>query len=287
LYLCRLQDLPGAAKADFSETRDARTHMPLPSFQQFARDFDLTPGLTSKTQVAEAFRCARFGPSSSAEAGTPASQDALSDLGDERAEGDLTRLSFGQFVDAVARLALIAYNFQDQRGKAEAAMGFQESYQGPAKSLWMAHDERLLRNALSVGESMVSASLRTSLGLPFLSFLILLQLPLHPGLPVTQVSMPSAFFDQIIFNQEAPVMDEASMAKSTVSRAASKIFSNSKSTVASRHKVFHAGEDLDVMRVHDEPPVLPMEGRPLHITQFSAEWVGRPATPPMENARYE
>lgn len=44
---------------------------------------------------------------------------------------------------------------------------------------------------------------------------------------------------------------------------------------------------LEVMAVHDEQPTLSVQDRPLHLTQFSADWVGRPGTPLTETAKLQ
>ena len=41
------------------------------------------------------------------------------------------------------------------------------------------------------------------------------------------------------------------------------------------------------MAVHDEQPTLSVQDRPLHLAQFSADWVGRPGTPLTETAKLQ
>jgi hypothetical protein len=69
--------------------------MPLLIFMRFLQDFDILPKYVSKAQATLAFRAARFG------------------LGHDNSEGaDIGRIDFDEFMEAVGRCALIAFNFQ-------------------------------------------------------------------------------------------------------------------------------------------------------------------------------
>ena len=45
------------------------------------------------------------------------------------------------------------------------------------------------------------------------------------------------------------------------------------------------GPGLEVLPVHDEMQTLQTHERPLHLTHFSTDWVGRPGVPLTEAAR--
>ena len=114
------------------------------------KDFELVPRMLTKAQLTEAFRCSHFGSSgvlSPAEEAT-ATADAIggendggSDSGPppapprQQAE-DFARIGFEEFVDAVGRLALMAFRFREP-AEAAPTLGFQGSYEAAAKALWL------------------------------------------------------------------------------------------------------------------------------------------------------
>ena len=66
--------------------------------------------MLTKAQLTEAFRCSRFGPAGSSPAGE--GDIAPGSIPPQQAE-DLARIGLEEFVDAVGRLALMAFRFQD------------------------------------------------------------------------------------------------------------------------------------------------------------------------------
>ncbi len=77
----------------------ARAQMPLPTFLRFLQDFDVLPRLVNKSQATACFRAARLGPGR-----------------DDDEGADVGRIDFVEFVEAVGRTALIAFNFQVRGG---------------------------------------------------------------------------------------------------------------------------------------------------------------------------
>jgi hypothetical protein len=74
------------------------------------QDFDIIPSLLSKAQAAACFRAARFRATAGA---TNAAEHSgtLAPAGDSTA-ADLGRVTFPEFLEALGRCALLAFNFQ-------------------------------------------------------------------------------------------------------------------------------------------------------------------------------
>ena len=127
----------GAAKREMENV--AKSRMPMESFMRFSRDFELVPRLLTKAQLTDAFRCSRFGPAGSVPAG-----EGGAAAGPKKAPPeDLARIEFDEFVDAVGRLALMAFRFREPP-QPLPTLGFHGAYQAAAKSLWLEDTQRKL-----------------------------------------------------------------------------------------------------------------------------------------------
>ena len=126
---------------------------PIPCIQ----DFELVPRMLTKAQLTEAFRCSRFGPAGSSPTGEgshgePRASRPRTSEGGGGGEAvvapqseDLARIGIEEFVDAIGRLALMAFRFQEPAEEAPM-LGFKGSYEAAAKSLWL-DDTRATINA--------------------------------------------------------------------------------------------------------------------------------------------
>ena len=111
--------------------RAARCHMPMELFMRFSQDFELVPRLITRAQLTDAFRYARFGLAGA----SPSSEGSVVSTGSHGVE-DLARIGINEFVEAVGRLALMAFRFRELP-QPLPTLGFQGAYQAAAKSMWL------------------------------------------------------------------------------------------------------------------------------------------------------
>ncbi|KAL6754766.1 hypothetical protein V8C86DRAFT_286902 [Haematococcus lacustris] len=276
----------------------ARNLMPLNTFLRCLQDFDVMPQRVSTAQAAVAFRAACFG----------AAQGHSPDTG---------RINFDKFLEALARCALMAYNFQLPK-EPTYAMNFNQTYEPGAKALWSAAAREQLAAALDLPDevSVPAAERSTCIGMEDAPHHDVRDLdgvagcrPAAPGLPWTG-SASTKTWGQLRSSpqagQDLPGTAHSFWggAQSMKGRAAG-IFRSSRSlapyrtnTALCRHATLSSntseagptpkqvtGEGAaEVLAVHDEAGVLELE-RPPHLAAFTPDWVGRPALPLRETAR--
>ncbi|GAX80142.1 hypothetical protein CEUSTIGMA_g7580.t1 [Chlamydomonas eustigma] len=221
--------------AVYQMQRVARTCMPLEGFQRFGQDFEIVPKLITSAKLCEAFRCSRFGLSSSV-----ALEDAGVDEGKPQSQPeDFGRIGFEEFMDAVGRIALMAFNFKEPE-KTLPTLGFNGSYEAAAKSLWLESSKKAKEAELSFPD---------------------------------EVLMPAAV-DRSFGIEDRP----RGKRDDVLSRAASRAFGcrSGRSTIGP-FMVVSMNPGQEVMAVHDEKHALHLDHRPLHLTEFTSDWVGKPA----------
>ncbi|MEW5312612.1 MAG: hypothetical protein WDW38_004235 [Sanguina aurantia] len=106
-----------AAGASWGETAAPRAQLPQEGFIRFCHDFDITPGLLTKLQLHIAVKACKFMPC-------------------KEGGKESVKISFQEYLDAVARCALMAYNFQVP-APPPPVLAFTHSYTSDAKRLWL------------------------------------------------------------------------------------------------------------------------------------------------------
>ncbi|KAG1662988.1 hypothetical protein FOA52_000559 [Chlamydomonas sp. UWO 241] len=252
----------GASAMSWADIVSAKNALPLGAFLRFAQDFELVPKLSSKGGFVDAFRRAAVGPSIASAASqstnhrdeAPPFGPGISCKDDAADDVDMSRIGFDAFLEAVARVALGAYNYTELVEEAHKQVF--DAYSPPAKMLWLDNAKEMLAEMLAFPD---------------------------------EVRMPSAALSCALGQEDAAQLDDtASRCASKVFTA------RSVRTAGQARVVTHRGAEVMAIHGTGEAPGSHFPGgggadtqTPLHLAHFRADWVGRPPTPTHELDRLQ
>ncbi|GIL47509.1 hypothetical protein Vafri_4310 [Volvox africanus] len=231
-------DSPPTSQSGLLLQADKQAEMTISTFLRFTSDFEVTTVMLSRLQLIHAFKRSKFG--------------VPTDPIDSNIHTKI-RLNFQEFLDCVARCAMLAFDYKPPP-VIVPTMDFKDSYRTAAKQMW-------LRQASASGGR---------LGIDD---------------DESELEMPAAVADAL-GTEDRPQIDEGQ----TLSHAPSIRITNSAGaggTSGGRDRLIsravsiaqgrtQAPENLEMMLVHAEPTTMPADqNKPLHLQQFSCDWVGR------------
>jgi len=234
-------------------------HLTLSAFMRMLNDLDVLPNMMSKAQAYMCFCTARYGPRQC--------------LAAEGINSGCFSVHFEEFVEAIGRCALTAFNYQELPPP-RTLMVFKDAYQAGAKQMWAADAHTQLQELLK-----------------------------QPN----QVDLPPAIYEDCIGREDAAHYDEiegetsqsivispregtpshSPRTAASVRSKASNIYRTAKPLTQQRSQVLKRNDagGAQMLTIHAEADVLEDNSRPLHLKKFNVAWIGEPKLPLNELAK--
>ncbi|GLC44073.1 hypothetical protein PLESTB_000932300 [Pleodorina starrii] len=258
---------PGSNSGSSQSDKTAAPDMVLNTFLRFASDFEITTVVLSRLQLIHAFKRSKFGAPAE-----PVDSSVHTKM----------RLNFQEFLDCIARCAMLAYDYKPPP-VIVPTLDFKDSYRTAAKQLW-------LRQASASGgrlggddESEVEMPAAVGYGVgnedrPHYDEVM----SRAPSIRITASTGPGPGPGGTA-SAGAPAPSHARLISRAVSIAQGRTPSQGLPEtgiggggIGISGGGGTGGGGMEVMLVHSEPTTMPRDAdRPLHLRDFSCDWVGR------------
>ncbi|GFR43587.1 hypothetical protein Agub_g4684 [Astrephomene gubernaculifera] len=219
---------------------EPRAEITLNSFLRLASDFEVTAVVLSKVQLIHSFKRSKFGAPPE-----PIDSNVHTKI----------RLSFQEFLDCIARCAMLAFDYKPPP-TVVPTLDFKDCYRTTAKQLWL---HETAGGSAKFGGNNDDES---------------------------EVEMPAAV-NYAIGNEDWPQYDEvmsrapsmrithsAGVGGTSIGR--DRLISRAVSIAQGRTRT-QGADGMEMMLIHSEPStMLQKASKPVHLQEFSCDWVGRP-----------
>ncbi|EFJ51076.1 hypothetical protein VOLCADRAFT_103712 [Volvox carteri f. nagariensis] len=214
------------------------TELNLSAFLRFASDFEITTIMLSRLQLIHAFKRSKFGV-----AADPIDSNVHTKI----------RLNFQEFSDCIARCAMLAFDYKPPP-MLVPTMDFKDSYRTAAKQMW-------LRQASATGSRLGGDDDESEVEMP-------------AAVPYTIGTEERQQYDETLSHAPSMRISHSAGAVGT-SCGRDRLISRAVSIAQGRTPT-QGTDNLEMMLVHAEPSTMPTDqNKPLHLQQFSCDWVGR------------